>query len=75
MQAQAISSPHIVTSLNEDYNYNRIARYASVALQGGATPVVILTKADLCNNTGRYVREVEQISDKVRVHAISACMI
>ena len=62
----------IVTSLNEDYNYNRIARYASVALQGGATPVVILTKSDLCNNTGRYVREVEQISDKVRVHAISA---
>ena len=62
----------IVTSLNEDYNYNRIARYASVALQGGATPVVILTNSDLCNNTGRYVREVEQISDKVRVHAISA---
>ena len=62
----------IVTSLNEDYNFNRIARYVSVALQGGAIPVVILTKSDLCNNTGRYVREVEQISDKVRVHAISA---
>lgn len=62
----------IVTSLNEDYNYNRIARYASIAIQGGATPVVILTKFDLCTNPGRYVREVEQISDKVRVHAISA---
>ncbi len=62
----------IVTSLNEDYNYNRIARYVSVALQGGATPVVILTKSDLSNNAGRYVREVEQISDKVKVHAISA---
>ncbi len=62
----------IVTSLNEDYNYNRIARYVSIALQGGATPVVILTKSDLCANVGRYVREVEQISDKVRVHAISA---
>lgn len=62
----------IVTSLNEDYSYNRIARYASVALQGGSVPVVILTKSDLCNNTGRYVREVESVSDKVRVHAISA---
>ena len=62
----------IVSSLNEDYNYNRIARYTSVALQGGTTPVVILTKSDICNNVGRYVREVEQISDKVRVHAISA---
>ena len=62
----------IVTSLNEDYNYNRIARYASIAVQGGAVPVVILTKSDLCANVGRYVREAEQISDNVRVHAISA---
>ena len=62
----------IVTSLNDDYNCNRIARYVSIALQGGATPVVILTKSDLCSNPGRYVREVEQISDKVCVHTVSA---
>ena len=64
----------IVTSLNEDYNYNRLVRYASIALQGGAVPVVILTKSDLCSNVGRFVREAEQISDKVRVHAISALL-
>ncbi|MCR5669573.1 MAG: ribosome small subunit-dependent GTPase A [Butyrivibrio sp.] len=62
----------IVTSLNEDYSYNRIARYVSVILQGHSTPVVVLTKSDLCSNYGRYIREVESISDKVRVHAISA---
>lgn len=62
----------IVTSLNEDYSYNRIARYVSIALQGGAIPVVVLTKTDLCNNVGRYIREVESISDKAEVHAISA---
>ncbi len=62
----------IVTSLNEDYSYNRIARYVSIAVQGGATPVVILTKSDLCANVGRYIREAEQISDKVHVHVISA---
>lgn len=62
----------IITSLNEDYSYNRIARYVSVVLQGGSVPVVLLTKSDLCNNTGRYIREVESVSDKVRVHAICA---
>ena len=62
----------IITSLNEDYSYNRIARYASVALQGGAVPVVILTKSDLCGNTGRYISEVETISEEIRVHAVSA---
>ncbi len=62
----------IITSLNEDYSYNRIARYVSVVIQGGSVPVVVLTKSDLCSNPGRYIREVESISDKVRVHAISA---
>ncbi len=62
----------IVTSLNEDYSYNRIARYVSLASQGGSVPVVILTKSDLCSNVGRYIREVEAISEYVRVHAISA---
>ncbi len=64
----------IVTSLNDDYNYNRIARYASVALQGGAVPVAVLTKADLCTNVGRFVTEVETISEKIRVHAVSALL-
>lgn len=62
----------IVTSLNEDYSYNRIARYVSVVLQGHSIPVVVLTKSDLCSNCGRYIREVESMSDKVKVHAISA---
>ncbi|MBQ9342246.1 MAG: ribosome small subunit-dependent GTPase A [Lachnospiraceae bacterium] len=62
----------IVTSLNEDYSFNRIARYVAVALQGEVTPIVILTKSDLCTNPGRYVREVEDLSDKVKVHAVSS---
>lgn len=62
----------IVASLNDNYNFNRIARYVSITLQGNGIPVVILTKADLCNNTGRYIREIENLSDKVYVHTISA---
>lgn len=62
----------IVTSLNGDYSFNRIARYVSHTLEAGAIPVVVLTKSDMCTNPGRYVREVEELSDKVRVHAISA---
>lgn len=64
----------IVSSLNDNYNFNRIARYVSVTLQGNATPVVILTKADLCSNPGRYVREIEALSDKVRVHCVE-CLV
>ena len=62
----------IVTALNEDYSFNRIARYASIALSGGSVPVVILTKSDLCPNVARFVREAESISDGIKVHAVSA---
>lgn len=62
----------IVVSLNDNYNFNRIARYVSITLQGKGIPVVLLTKADLCNNPGRYVREIEDLSEKVKVHTISA---
>lgn len=62
----------IVTSLNDNYNFNRVARYVSIAISGNAIPVVILTKSDLCNSPGRYIREIEELSDKVKVHAISA---
>jgi len=74
MQYMAANADYtfIVTSLNEDYSYNRISRYVSVALQGGSIPVVILTKSDLCANVGRFVREVGSVSERVRVHAISA---
>ena len=61
----------ILTSLNEDYSLNRIARYVSVTLEGGGTPVVILTKADLCPDVVPFVNEVAALSDKVCVHAIS----
>ena len=62
----------IVTSLNEDYSYNRIARYSSVALEAGVKPVVILTKSDLCADVDRYIEEVKSISDRIEVHAVSA---
>ena len=62
----------IVSSLNDNYNFNRIARYVSMSLQGNAIPVVILTKADLCSNTGRYVSEIENLSEQVKVYCVNA---
>ena len=62
----------IVTSLNDDYNKNRVARYVSHTLETDAIPVVILTKADLCDDVENYVSEIAALSEKVRVHAVSA---
>jgi ribosome biogenesis GTPase len=45
----------IVTSLNEDLNPRRIERYLAVAWDGGAIPVLLLSKADLCSNQNEVV--------------------
>lgn len=35
-------------SLNHDFNMRRLERYLAVAWDSGATPVIVLTKSDLC---------------------------
>lgn len=62
----------IVTSLNQNFNLGRIARYIAVTIQGGGTPVVILSKADLCNDVNNYIDKVKSLSDKTDVIAISS---
>ena len=62
----------IITSLNHDFSVNRIARYAAMAVSGGAVPVAVLTKADLCENPKRMEAEVAALSRDLRVVTISS---
>lgn len=52
----------ICMSLNNNFNLSRLERYLSVAWDSGATPVILLTKADLCDNLQQAVSEVERVS-------------
>lgn len=62
----------ILTSMNRDFNLNRIMRFICLTLQGGGKPVVILTKADLCDNPQTYIHRVEQLTDQAQVFTVSA---
>ena len=62
----------IITSLNHDFSVNRIARYAAMASAGGAIPVAVLTKADLCPNVGEMEEEAASLSRDLQVVSISA---
>jgi ribosome biogenesis GTPase / thiamine phosphate phosphatase len=48
----------VVSGLDHDYNERRIERYLVVARQGGARPVILLTKADLAESNGRDLAEI-----------------
>ncbi|HEY5557979.1 ribosome small subunit-dependent GTPase A [Acetobacterium sp.] len=52
----------ICMSLNNDYNLSRLERYLSVAWNSGAIPVVVLTKADLCEDVMQKQAEIRSIA-------------
>jgi ribosome biogenesis GTPase len=61
----------VVASLNSDLNARRLERYLSTAWDSGAAPVVVLTKADLCDDHASRVAEIGKIALGVPVHVVS----
>jgi ribosome biogenesis GTPase len=62
----------LVSGLDGDFNARRIERYLVVAWESGATPVVVLNKADLVEDPDAVVEEVRQSAIGVDVHAVSS---
>ncbi len=62
----------LTASLNADLNPRRLERYLAAAWQSGAAPVVLLTKADLCEDVAGAVAGVEAFAAGAPVHALSS---
>lgn len=61
----------IVSSLNAEFNDRRLERYLSMIWESGATPVVVLSKADLCESPRDTAARAETLAPGVDVHVIS----
>jgi len=62
----------VVCGLDTNYSARRIERYLTLAWESGAQPVVLLTKADLCDEVEARVYEIESVAFGVPVHSVSA---
>lgn len=62
----------IVTSCNADFNEARLERYLALAASAGCLPLVILTKADLCNDPRDFARRAERLSPLVTAISLNA---
>ena len=62
----------IMQSLNMDFNPKRLERYLTLAWQSGATPVILLTKADLVEDYWDHLTQVERVAAGVSTHVVSA---
>jgi len=70
--ASNIDTIFLVNSLNRDFNARRIERYLIMAWESGANPVVLLSKADLCEDLAGKLMETERVAVGVPIHVISA---
>lgn len=65
-QAQVVAANidvvFICMSLNHDYSLSRLERYLSVAWDSRATPVVVLTKSDLCVDLPGVLAEIAAVA-------------
>jgi ribosome biogenesis GTPase len=69
--AANVDTVFLVMGLDHDYNPRRIERYLATAWESGASPVVVLTKSDLCADVGAKCAEVASLACGVPVHALS----
>ena len=67
-----IDTLFLVTSLNQDFNPRRIERYLAVAWESGASPVILLTKTDLCDDVETKIKEAEEVATRTPIHAVCA---
>jgi len=61
----------IMTSLNRDFNVNRIERYLVLVRQSGALPVIVLTKADLADNFEVQIAAAKAVAGNTEIIPLS----
>jgi ribosome biogenesis GTPase len=69
--AANIDTVFVVTGLDDDFSVRRLERYLTLAWESGASPAVVLTKADLCDDPLALLLEAEQVAVGVPAHVVS----
>lgn len=72
VQGANFNTVFIVMALNNDFNLRKLERFVLAAWDTGAKPVVILTKADLCDDVDEKLTLAYEVAPGVNVYAISA---
>src|SRR5262249_54270702 len=70
--AANVDTVFLVSSLNAELNLRRIERYLSVIWESGATPVIVLNKADLTDDALTLLAGVSGIAPGVDIYLTSA---
>ncbi len=67
-----VDTVFIVSSLNLDFNLSRIERYLALAKEAQVEAVIVLTKADLCEDVEEKCQQVQSLNPLLSIEAINA---
>jgi ribosome biogenesis GTPase len=62
----------LVCGLDGDFNLRRLERYLTLAAESGAAPVVVLNKADACDDLATRIEETAAVAGSAPIVACSA---
>lgn len=69
--AANVDTAFLLAGLDDDFSLRRLERYVTTAWDSGAVPVIVLTKADLCDDVGDALLQVETVAIGVPTVPIS----
>ncbi|WP_096187738.1 ribosome small subunit-dependent GTPase A [Evansella halocellulosilytica] len=72
LMAANVDTVFLVSALNNDFNLRRMERYLTQVYESGASPVLILTKKDLCDDVDEKISQVEEVAIGVPILTVDA---
>lgn len=70
--AANLDTVFVVSSMNMDFNLNRFERYLALANEADVDPVIVLTKADCCENPQEYIAKAQELGETLAVIAVNS---
>jgi ribosome biogenesis GTPase len=70
--AANVDTALLVSALDGDFNPRRVERYLAQCWEARAKPVIVLNKADACDDASDKAGEIERIAPGTEVYVISA---
>ncbi|UOQ92964.1 ribosome small subunit-dependent GTPase A [Halobacillus shinanisalinarum] len=70
--AANVDAVFIVTSLVKEFNVQRIERYVMQVYESGATPAIVCTKRDLCDDVKNKITQIERHAPGVPVYTVNS---
>lgn len=70
--AANVDTVFLVAGLDGDFNPRRLERYLILAYESGASPSIVLTKADLTEDLAEAVALAGRVAPDVPIHVVSA---